>query len=142
MKLFLIAAGTIITLIVVTITFNLVNQAQQLDRVASDGVSDIYNNIDSSEITMYDGVIVYGSDVVNVIKKQLSSYSSSETATITITVITSTSPLVSYSYTNSTYITNIQDFTDSRYIKPMNKFIGTVTYNGNGVITTLTFTIQ
>lgn len=142
LKLLLIASGTIITLIVVTISLSLAKGSKRISQSYNQGINAVYESIDNSEIVMYDGVEVYGSDVVNFIKKQLSEFETSEIGPLAITVITSNTPLKSNTYYNSTYIEDIQNFTKDNYIKPLNKFKGKVIKNQNGVIIEVVFTIQ
>lgn len=142
LKLLLLASGTIITLIVITLSLGLARQSRQMDQQFANRLNEVYEDLDRSSLTMYDGVEVYGADVVNFMKKQLCAYDSLESSPVRITVITALSPYVSYSYDNGVYMEEIQNFTKARYIKPLNKFRGAVIYNQNDVITEVKFTVQ
>lgn len=142
LKLMLLCAGTLITCIVVTLAIHMARVSRQTGEKYNEHLNSFYEDLDSSSITTYDGVEVYGSDVVNFIKKQLGDYSESESSPLTITVVTSLSPRTEYSYTNRAYVSEIQNFTNVRYINPLHLFCGEVVYNGNDVITQIIFTIQ
>lgn len=142
LKLLLLASGTIITLMIVTISFNLARQAKSIDEKYIEKLAEHNHDLDCSEITMYDGISVYGSDVVNFMKHQLGGYQAGETAPLKITVITKLSPQTLYTYSNKTYLKEVQNFADARYIRPLSKYVGEVVYNENGVITGVIFTVQ
>ena len=69
---------------------------------------------------MYDDMEVYGSDVVNFIKKHLGDYTEVETAPIYVNVITSLSEIP----IEITPAIHKSEFTNNRYIKPTAKFVG------------------
>ncbi len=92
--------------------------------------------LSESEITMYEGVEVKGSDVVNFIKKHLSSYSATEIAPMYVYVKTSTTEAT---YQNGASVTNIQDFSSTLYIKPVAEFISAIIRDPNDVIIGVTF---
>lgn len=141
LKLMLLSVGTLITCIVITVAIHMAKITQKTGIAYSDRLNEFYQDVSRSDLLMYDGVEVYGSDVVNFIKKELSAYSATESAAITITVVTSNSPYTVHSYTNDKYLSEIQNFTNIRYIKPLNLFRGLVIYNENEVITQIKFTV-
>lgn len=142
LKLMLLSVGTLITCIVVTVAIHMAKVSQKTGTIYGDRLNEFYQDVSRSDLTMYDGVEVYGSDVVNFIKKELSGYSATESGAITITVVTSNSPYTVYSYTNGRYLSEIQNFTNERYIKPLNLFRGLVVYNENEVITQIKFMVK
>lgn len=142
LKLMLLSVGTLITCIVVTVAIHMAKISQRTGTVYAERLNGFYEDVDRSDLTMYDGVEVYGSDVVNLIKKELGGYEATESAAITITVVTSNSPYTAYSYMNGKYISEIQNFTDPRYIKPLNTFQGLAVYNDNQVLIQVIFTVQ
>lgn len=90
-----------------------------------------------SELTMYEGIEVTGSDVVNLIKKCLGSYGASEQADFYIRVQTSTADRT---YQNNSYLASIQDFSSMFYIKPVARFLCTIIRDANDVILGIEFT--
>ena len=142
LKLMLLSVGTLITCIVVTVAMHMAKVSRKTGTVYAERLNGFYEDINRSDLTMYDGIEVYGSDVVNLIKKELGGYEVTESGKITITVITSNSPYKAYSYTNGRYVSEIQNFTDPRYIKPLNLYQGMVVYNENQVLTQLIFTVR
>jgi hypothetical protein len=88
-------------------------------------------SLSESDIIMYDGYEVCGSDVVNFIKKNLGSYTGSETAPIYIQVVEGA---VRYVYINNLYFSEIQDFSNAMYIKPVAVYTCTVIRDANEVI--------
>jgi len=142
LKLLLLASGTIITLMIVTAAIHLARQAKHVEEICEVRLEECYQDLACSDITMYDGLKVYGADVVNFMKRYLGSYRESETAPMKVTVVTSHRPKVVYTYCNKAYLLEIQNFTKSRYIKPLSEFLGAVTYNANGVIMEISFTVQ
>lgn len=142
LKLLMLAAGTVITCIVITIAFRMAKTSQNTSNAYEKNLTRFYDNLSESELTAYDGVCVYGADVVNFIKKQLGKYKASEKSDVTITVVTMKSPEKKYSYQNSNYIEQIQNFTEEHYINPLYQFRGKCIYNENDVITEIVFTVE
>ena len=142
LKLLVFAAATIITCVVISIGFLFSGKAKIVSHVALNKLQDYQGELTESEITMYDGLEVMGSDVVNFIKKNMGDYNERQTAPIEVTVITVKSPERAFTYHNNIKIKDIQNFTKDCYIKPTNRFVGSVVKNKNNVITKLVFTIQ
>lgn len=94
------------------------------------------------ELSMYDGEVIRGSEVVNLIKKELGDYSYPDEAPIFIKVVTrSSEDTSSFTYVNNEYIDDIRSFScTERYIKPTALFTGKVMRNENRVIIGLEFT--
>lgn len=136
-RILIFAAAVIITCIMVALGFQAADTAKALSNNAISQMADLNNDINDSEIKMYDDMEVYGSDVVNFIKKHLGDYTETETAPIYVNVITS---LSENTYRNNSCHTQIRDFTNNRYIKPTAKFVGHLIVNSNKVIVGITFT--
>lgn len=135
-KLLLFAASVIITCIIVFLGFRATDSAKEIGNNAVSQMADINNDIKDSNLKKYDDIDVYGSDVVNLIKNVLGDYTDTETAPIYVHVKSS---LSDNTYVNGAYITNIQDFTDTKYIKPTAVFEGNVILNANKVIVGVEF---
>lgn len=142
LKLLLFAAATLITCFVISIGFHFTGKAKLVSNVALNQLSDYHAELTDSDLNMYDGLEVTGSDVIHFIKKHLGDYNSSQKAPIEVTVITVKNPERANTYDNNAKIKNIQNFTEACYIKPTNRFVGAVVKNTNNVITKIVFTIK
>lgn len=136
MKILLFAAAIIITCIIVMLGFRAADTAKEISNSAVIQMTELNNDIKDNDIKKYHNIEVYGSDVVNCIKKNLGDYTSTEIAPLYIFVKTSVSE---NTYTNGAYITNIRDLTHNMYIKPTAVFLGTVIVNENKVIIGISF---
>ena len=142
-KLLLISASVLITTLVITVAVTMGKSSKRTAQAYSDKQADLYDEIYYSELEQVDGEEMYGADVTNYIKSHLSKYSDTEHSDIKFVVVTAITPtVISYSYDNRQYFKDMQNFTNARYINPMSKFLGSLTYNNNGVITEVKFTIQ
>lgn len=135
-KILILAASIIITCLIVAIGFRGATIAKEISNAAISNMNEISKDIKSSDIMMYDGLEVYGSEVVNFIKKYLGDYIEGEAAQITVEVKTF---INENSYRNGCYIENMRNFSDIKYIKPTAIFHGKVIKNINGVITGVSF---
>lgn len=136
------SAGTLITCIVVTVAVHMARVGKRTGVIMTNQLEEMNRDISDKNIKMYDGLEVYGADVVNCMKHELGNYDASEDSGFEIQVITSNVPYISYTYKNSDYFDEIQDFTNNRYIPPLHRFEGKVVWNGNDVITKLIFTVK
>ena len=135
-KILIFAAAIVITCILVALGFRAANISKEISQSATQQMTDLNNDIKDGDIMKFDGAEVTGSDVINFIKKQLGDYASSETAPIYVYVKTAASE---NTYTNKAYVSNITNFTDTRYIKPTTLFNGEVKKNENKVIVGISF---
>lgn len=135
-KILIFAATVIITCILIWLGFQAADTAREISDSAVKQMTDLNNDIQNSDIKMYDDAEVEGSEVVNLLKKQLGDYSTGETASIYIYIKTTISE---NTYTNDAFFLNIKNFTDIRYIKPTALFTGKVVINPNKVIIGLSF---
>lgn len=141
LKLLLLAAGTLVTCIVVTLAIHMARIGQVTGNKFTQRLNQFNQELDESSILMYDGLEVCGADVVNFMKQQLGEYLSTENAPIKITVVTFNSPHREYTYTNRENLQQIQEFTNVRYIHPLHKFVGKIVYNENKVIVQVIFQV-
>ena len=98
-------------------------------------MNELNEEIKDSDIKVYDGIDVYGSDVINCIKRLLGDYVSTETAPLYVYVKTSIENI----YVNSAFLSDIRNFSSPMYIKPTGIFIGEVVKNENKVIEGIKF---
>lgn len=136
-KVLILAATTIITCILVGVGLLAMRTAKELNASAIEQMQDLNSDLQDSDIKKYHEIDVYGSDVINFIKKQLGDYKDGETAPIYVYVKTN---LKEMTYTNGSQIKSMQNFTHVYYIKPTAVFHGEVVKNENDVILGVRFT--
>lgn len=136
LKGLIIAAGVAITCFIISIGFYFARESNSLAAESANKLNEFSNELSESDITMYDGLEVTGSDVVNFIKKELGKYGESEIAPFYVYVKTT---IAESTYQNDLNFKNMQNFTDPLYIKPISKFTGEVVRDGNNVIIGIRF---
>lgn len=142
LKLMILSAGTLITCMVVTVAMQLASTSRSTASVFGQRLNDLHQVISQSSLSQYDGVIIYGADVVNIIKKELGRYGADDQAPVMITVRTEDESSTSFSYQNRSYFSDIQNFTKERYIHPLHRYQGSAVYNKNNVLIELVFTLN
>ena len=136
-KIILLAATTLITCILVSLGFISMRSAKELNETAISQMADLNDGLKDSDIKMFDNIDVYGSEIINLIKKELGDYEEGETGQIYVYVKTSTKE---NTYYNGSQISDLQNFTNENYIKATAVFKGKVDKNKNGVILGVQFT--
>lgn len=143
LKLLLMAAGAIITCIVVVVGFQLTQSGKNDTNKAKEQYTSISNEYDDVKLAAYDEVTIAGSDVVNCIQTY-GTLLISANYNFTIKVVTGeNSNGVDYGDNYKTEInknTAIENSTEKDYINPLGKFKGKISRNTNGVIESITFT--
>lgn len=146
LKLLLIAAGAIITCIVVVVGFQLTKSGKNDTNKASEQFSSVTADYDDVKLASYDDLTISGSDVATCIMDCKSLLASTEyDFTIHINTIANNTGI---DYTRSTYEayyatnTAIANSTEDNYINPTAQFKGSVSRNANGIINKITFTQQ
>ncbi len=142
LKGLILAAGTIITCVVISLGFYISKEAQATASAGTSRIGKINSEFSESDKSMYDGSKVSGNEVINAIKK----VSGQE---VCICVVTKTnSTYYGYSFDeNSGELKNqnkntyniAQSATSASYINPYAIFKGTVIRNENGAITGIKF---
>ena len=74
LKAIIIGAGVVITMIVVSIGFLLMRSGQSTAQNAINRLDQISSEMSESQYTMYDGMEIRGSEVVNVLRKYKDEY--------------------------------------------------------------------
>lgn len=156
LKLLLIAAGAIITCIVVVVGFGLTQSGKNDTVLAKEQYADNLEEYEDVKLMSYDQVILSGADVISCIHEH-EDLLLSGSYDFTIEVITAQNIIdagagtvsgVSYGAVDGDYSTLIAQNTSidhslqSDYINPKGKFIGSIGRNANGVIDKITFTQQ
>lgn len=146
LKGLLLAAGTIITCIIVSLGFYIAREARDTAATGAGSISKLNSEFNDNDKTMYDGLSVSGSEVLNVIAKF-----SSEDVCIRVETIASgnSGKYAYYLYTlssdytlgsaSSAKISDAKDKKNINYINPNATFYGSVQRNSNHVVTCITF---
>lgn len=133
LKALLIAASTIITCIIVSLGFRLAREAGTIGNYVVEELYRYRNVVEERDLMKYDGAMVYGSDVVNLMKKELP-----ETADGFFVTVKEKRGSRSYGDRNGAEKTEDAEHAD--YIAPLSEYAGRVVRNKNGVIVEIIFT--
>lgn len=139
LKGLILAAGVVLTCMVIGIGFYIAREAKATAAISTDRLYKVQTDLKESELTKYDGVKVSGSDVRNFIKKQVGHYDETEEAPVTVCVTTTKG---TFSFINTEYLLNIKKQEDKRYISPIHNFICSVVRDENDVISKILFSEQ
>jgi len=142
LKGLLLAAGTIITCIIIGLGFYIAREARDTAANGAGQISRLNAEFNESDKVIYDGLKVSGSEVVNVINKF-----KNEAISIQVTTKKSTA---FYNYTLNSDGTSLggkggasvktaQDCTSSTYINPNEQFLGVVMRDVNNTIIGISF---
>lgn len=132
LKALLLAASTIITCIIVGLGFRMAREAKQIGNHVVDELHQYRIAIEEQDYTKYDGATVYGNDVINLMKAELSGKQSGMKITVTDEVTRNT-------YDCEADITKVQEPGTAFYIAPTAKYKGSIVRNKNEVIVELVF---
>lgn len=130
LKGLILAAGVIITCLVVGLGFYLSREAKNTSNNGASQISSMNSEYQDVDKTIYNGLKISGREVVEVIKK-----SSDTNFKITVVTGKSVTPTL-YSAAPTSF--PIQSSDD--YINPTGQFLGKITYDANNVIDGLTLT--
>ena len=136
MKFLLLAFGLMLTCVLVLYGSRVATTGMETSNTALGKMNTFNKELAESDITMYDGIDVEGSDVVNFFKKHLGKYSSSEESVMYIHIITTTNDSI---YKNRIAEQDIANFTSAHYIKPNAVFKCDVIRDANDVIVGVSF---
>lgn len=133
LKALLIAASTIITCIIVGLGFTMAREAKQIGNHVVEELHQYRNGVEERDLMKYDKVVVYGSDVINLMKKELSETENGFRVTVC-------EGEKKYSYKNSVEADKTQNAESVEYIHPTSQYTGEVVRNKNEVIVEIVFT--
>lgn len=141
-QIFIAVVGVILVGIIIYYTFNSVKSTTRVADTVIANAEDTATDYAEYTISMYEGEEIRGSEVVNLIKKELGDYSVSEIAPLYVEVVTRLSDIIySHTHINNEYIDEIKNFSSIEYyIKPTALFTGKVIRTENRVIIGLKFT--
>lgn len=132
LKALLIAASTIITCIIVGIGFSMAREAKQLGNLVVEELHQYRTVAEERNIMKYDGVVVYGNDIVNLMKRELKG----EKTGFCVRVCDGEKV---YCYMTSDEIQKVQNPEYEEYIHPLSQYVGSVVKNKNEVIIEVKF---
>lgn len=130
LKGLILAAGVIITCLVVGLGFYLSREAKNTSNNGASQISSMNSEYQDVDKSLYDGLKISGREVVALIKK-----SADENFKITVKTGKNTSPTP---YPTSPATFPVQSSND--YINPTAQFLGAITYDANNVIDGLILT--
>ena len=146
LKGLILAAGIAITLTIVGLGFYVSRNSTNTVQAGADKINDMTTEFMNSDMLMYDGTDVQGSEVLNVINK----YSSDKLA---IVVTNKAGVTVAYGYdivgSTDNYelgtesvalLANAKDSSHKNYINTTKSFTGEILYNSNEAIVGIHFT--
>lgn len=136
LKGLMLAAGVVLTCIVIGLGFYLAREAKATAAASQDELSSYQQQIRENSLTKYDGLTVSGSDVVNFTKRQLSKYEVDSDDAISIQIITRSHSEV---YNSNQYLRELREFTNDRYVDPATFFLCQVSRDENDTICKIIF---
>ena len=129
----LLSAGVIMSIILISIMVSQFERAQKLSAEVTQKIINADAGITNSDIMQYDGVTITGADVRNFYRKYFTA-NGSEAGTMTVN-----NGKVSADYSAAGSYSNMTDPNDRKFIKPDDLYKCSVTVNGNGIVTKVTF---
>ena len=142
LKGLLLAAGTIITCVVISLSFFIAREAKNTANNGANQINQLNAEFIESDKTIYDGATVSGSEVINVIKKF---------ADEKIAISVKTNKGVTYygycidekngdiTTASSADVKNAYEVGHNNYINPYGRFMGKLVRDKNNVITAIVF---
>ena len=144
LKGLILAAGTIITCVVITLAFYISREAKQTATNGAQEINKLNTEFAESDKIIYDNAVVSGSEVVNVIRKM-----AGEKVGVSVETSAATKPVYyGYEFDVSTgklgdkegsYVAAEVEEGSDAYINPYASFKGTVIRDSNDVITGIRF---
>lgn len=141
LKGLILAAGIVITCLVIGVGFYVSREAKSASVKATGQINEITGELDEPAKVMYDGAVVSGREVLEVIQK----YYSHPNEKMEIKVATLVEPTTYNSY--GSVGETMKNYTQTKpnqkdYINPAGKFLGKVERNASKIITGISFTQQ
>lgn len=143
LKGLILAAGTIITCIVISLGFYIAREARDTAASGAGQISKLNAEFNESDKVMYDGLNVSGSEVINVINK----FSGGDISIIVHTNKSSTQydnmlddQMQTVIGESNASVKTAQNMTSTLYINPNAQFVGSIIRDKNHAIIAITFT--
>lgn len=137
LKGLIMAAGVIVTCVIVALGFRMMREATVLADTAVDEMQDTQRNMYETRFSQYDGLQVSGADVVNVIKKYLGTVDPGEIPEVTFSVVNGGT---AHTLRDNSLLGGLQDPDSPLYVSVIDIYRGRVERDSNKVITGLIFT--
>ena len=145
LKGLMLAAGIIITCIIISLGFYIAREASDTASSGTGQINELQAEFADTSKTMYENTEVSGSEVINVIRKF-----SDETIGVKVQTKKNTSDYIyqfndadgSLKSASTLDYKTAQNATSANYIKPTGRFLGAVVRDANGTITGLSFVQQ
>lgn len=155
-KILLFIGGGVLVLLVIAFGIRTYRNTQDQANQIGTQITDKVNNALELQYTQYDGQIISGSEVLNVIKD---TYAASDYAQVSVKTSGAAAAVIyvtdrahgatsvgpgtkAAAATYSAAVANAQDKTNANYIAPTGKFKGEVTRDANGTIVEIYFEQQ
>ena len=136
-KFLLLAFSLMVTCILIMYFSRVTEVGMDTSDTALKKLQQFNKELSESDFTMYDGMDVKGSDVVNYIKENLGSYDASDSASFYVHVVTATNDST---YRNGSSIPDIQNFSSALWIKPTAVFRCNIIRDANDMIIGVSYT--
>lgn len=137
LKGLIMAAGVIVTCVIVALGFRMLRESKALADTAIVEISDAKKNLEETKYSQYDGLTVSGADVSNLLRKVYSGVNPGEAAEVTISVVNGRKM---QSFRDNKMLGEIANPDSDKYIPITGTYYGTVSRDENKVITGLIFT--
>jgi hypothetical protein len=131
LKGLILAAGVIITCVVIGLGFYISREAKNTSNNGANQLSSMNSEYQDMSLSIYDGLSISGREVKEVVKKS---------ATTTFSVIVKTGDGQESKYTSIS--TALPALGSVGYINPDARFLGEITKDSNDVLSSITFTQQ
>ena len=132
----ILSAGVIMSIVLISIMVSQFEQAKDMSDAVTQKMMNTSREIADSDITQYDGVIITGADVRNFYRKYFTVNGSRVAGMIVDNGKTKAE------YTAAGYYSEMTDPDSLKFISPDNLYKCSVTVNGNGIITKVSFTLE
>lgn len=135
----LMAAGVILTCMIIGLGFYMAREAKSTAMASAEKLSDFKRELSENDYDRFDDREVTGSDVVNFARKELKKYKAEEEGPVEIKITTT---LGTFTYRNCVGIEGLRDITSTRYLDPLSVLKGKVVRDANDVIVRVEFQFQ
>lgn len=145
LKLLLIAAGAIITCIVVVVGFQLTKSGKNDTNKASEQFTSVMSEYDELKLTCYQDQTISGSEVIHYIQDNASALAEKQITEIKVTTKSGAQTYTASDFADAAAVhTKVSEnqsvTTDEKYINPTGKFECSITRNANLMVTNILFT--
>ena len=130
----LLAAGVILSVVLISIMVTQFEQARQMSDIVTDNMISAAEDLKNSSIAQYDGLRVSGAEVRNFYKVHLTAAGAENFEKMTVDNGETTR-----AYTKSGDFSLMTDRNGSAYVAPTDVYLCSIEINANGIITNVLF---